>query len=177
MEHRSYWLELCSPAELRPAPFAIDGIALARLRGSEWARGRGLWTEVGRGFWSERAGWSRADWERHLDDASTWFGAAARGAADVGFFELVREGEEVKLEGFGLLPAWRARGLGAGLLSAATRQAFALGARRVWLHTATDDHPHALPNYRARGYRVYREEALEHPMPDASETRGPGPPE
>jgi ribosomal protein S18 acetylase RimI-like enzyme len=166
VNHRSYWLELCSPQDFRPAAFAIDAVSLTRVRGSDVERGRALWTEVGRGFWSEREDWSPARWQGHLDDADTWFGVAVLSFSDVGFFELTRAGDEVKLEGFGLLPAWRARGLGAGLLSVATRQAFAFGARRIWLHTATDDHPHALPNYRARGYRVYRTEALELPMSD-----------
>jgi GNAT superfamily N-acetyltransferase len=167
VNHRSHWLELCSPEEFRPAPFAIEGVALARVRGAEHERGRRLWSEVGRGFWSEREEWTAAHWQRHLDAADTWFGVATSNAEDVGFFELVREGDQVKLEGFGLLPRWRGCGLGAGLLSAATRQAFAFGARRIWLHTASDDHPHALPNYLARGYRVFREAALAHPMPEA----------
>lgn len=169
MNHRSYWLELCSPGDFRPAAFAIDGVALVRLRGADWARARALWTEVGRGFWSEREEWSPARWRSHLDDAHTWFGAAVLGSDDVGCFELGRAGDEVKLEGFGLLPAWRGRGLGGGWLSVATRQAFALGARRIWLHTASDDHPHALPNYRARGYRVYREGPLAYPLRDEAD--------
>lgn len=166
MNQRSYWLELLSPDEFRPAPFAIDGVTLAQARAPEYERSRQLWAEVGRNFWSEREEWSPARWQSHLDDANTFFAIAILTAEDIGFFELGRERDEVKLEGFGLLPAWRGRGLGAGLLSAATRQGFAFGARRIWLHTATDDHPHALPNYRARGYRVYREEALLHPMPE-----------
>jgi GNAT superfamily N-acetyltransferase len=165
VNHRSYWLELRAPEELRPTAFAIDGVMLGRVRGSGYERGRRLWTEVGRGFWSEREEWSSVGWQCHLDDANTWFGVASSNAVDIGFFELTRERDQVKLEGFGLLPAWRGRGLGAGLLSVATLHAFAFGARRIWLHTATDDHPHALPNYRARGYRVYREEASANPMP------------
>ena len=27
-----------------------------------------------------------------------------------------------------------------------------------------DDHPHALPNYRQRGFGIYREEALSNPL-------------
>jgi len=34
----------------------------------------------------------------------------------------------------------------------------AAGASRVWVHTCTLDHPGALPNYIARGFRVYKEE-------------------
>jgi ribosomal protein S18 acetylase RimI-like enzyme len=169
LSHRSYWLELRSPEELRPKSFALAGVELARLRGDEHARARRLWFEVGRGFWSEREDWPPERWHAHLDGASTRFIAATLAAEEVGCFELVRERDEVQMEGFGLLPAWRGRGLGAGLLTAATREAFALGARRIWLRTATDDHPHALPNYLARGYRVFREEPLANPMPG----RGP----
>jgi len=30
------------------------------------------------------------------------------------------------------------------------------GTRRVWVHTCTQDHPHALANYRKRGFRVFK---------------------
>ena len=164
MKHRSYWLELRAPEELRAKDFSLAGVVLARLRGEESARAQELWREVGRGFWSEREDWPEARWRSHLDDPETWFGVALLVDGAVGFYEVVRADGEARLEGFGLLPAWRGRGLGAGLLTAATRQAFALGARRISLHTATDDHPHALPNYLARGYRVFREEPLASPL-------------
>lgn len=93
------------------------------------------------------------------------FYAALERGRDVGFFELIVQRRGIKIEGFGLLPEQRSRGLGGPLLTAATQEAFNLGASRAWLHTATDDHPHALPNYLARGFRVYREQALKHPMP------------
>jgi ribosomal protein S18 acetylase RimI-like enzyme len=127
-------------------------------------RCRHLWTNVGRGFWSERADWTKAQWDQHLKERSVTFWIATISADDVGFFELTARIGEVKIEGFGLLPCWRECGLGGGLLSEATQRAFALGARRVWLHTATDDHPHALPNYKARGYRICLEETLDDPM-------------
>lgn len=164
MSHRSYWLELRSPAELRARAFPRAGIEIARISGDEPARARRLWTEVGRGFWTERADWTEARWQARLADAAVSFFAAVEAGADLGGFELTREGEDARLEGFGLLPAWRGQGLGGGLLTAATQQAFTLGARRVWLHTATDDHPHALPNYLARGYRIFREAPLAEPM-------------
>ena len=33
-----------------------------------------------------------------------------------------------------------------------------MGARRVWLHTCTLDHPNALANYQARGLRMFKQE-------------------
>lgn len=32
--------------------------------------------------------------------------------------------------------------------------------RRVWLHTSTADHSHALPNYLGRGFTVFRTESV-----------------
>ena len=165
MSQRRFALELCSPAELRAKPFASPDVEVVHLSREEHTRACILWTEVGRGFWAERSDWTDARWRAHLAGEGVAYFAAACSEADIGGFELTKSGDVVKLEGFGLLPAWRGRGLGAGLLTAATERAFAFGARRVWLETATDDHPHALPNYLARGYRVFRDEPLLDPMP------------
>jgi GNAT superfamily N-acetyltransferase len=65
---------------------------------------------------------------------------------------------------FGLVPEFVGRGFGGALLTFAVELAWdleAVGApaiRRVWLHTSSRDHPHALRNYEARGFRPYRTE-------------------
>jgi GNAT superfamily N-acetyltransferase len=62
----------------------------------------------------------------------------------------------------GLLPAFIGQGLGGHLLTVAVERAWAptgadqdvgggMGATRVWLHTCSHDHPHALQNYVALG--------------------------
>lgn len=56
---------------------------------------------------------------------------------------------------FGLVPRCVGSGLGGHLLCDAVRRARELGGGRVWLHTCTADHPHALPNYLARGFRPF----------------------
>ncbi len=162
--HVSYLLELASPAAFRPKPFPRDDVIVQPAGSNEAEKCRHLWTEVGRGFWSERSDWTLAGWQGHLAQSSVIFSIASTQDEPVGFFELNLEGEHAKLEGFGLLPAWRSQGLGGGLLSSATQTAFDLGAKRIWLHTATDDHPHALRNYQARGYHIYHQEPLRHPM-------------
>ncbi|KAI9002605.1 acyl-CoA N-acyltransferase [Hyaloraphidium curvatum] len=163
-QHRSFFLELESPAAFRPKPFPRADVVLACAEQADAELCRELWTEVGRTFWTEREEWTVANWRDHLAWPGVHFGIASVPGEPVGFFELVFGGECTQLEGFGLLPAWRGHGLGGGLLSAATRQALADGAVKIRLHTATDDHPHALPNYLARGYRVYHEEELAHPI-------------
>ena len=83
----------------------------------------------------------------------------------VGYFELENHGDgSVQIVCLGLLPQFIGQGLGGHLVTAAVERAWSVGASRVWLDTATDDHPAALPNYLHRGFRVYREEPLLDPM-------------
>jgi RimJ/RimL family protein N-acetyltransferase len=66
-------------------------------------------------------------------------------------------GDEVEIETFGLVPEYIGRGLGGHALTLGIRQAWALSptTRRIWLHTSTSDHPHALRNYQRRGMRTF----------------------
>ena len=76
----------------------------------------------------------------------------------VGFAELAPEPDgSVGIVVFGLVPERRSKGYGAAFLTAITRIAWTLNTptTRVWLQTSTRDHPHALPNYQARGYRPF----------------------
>jgi ribosomal protein S18 acetylase RimI-like enzyme len=164
MRHRSFLLE-CRPDAFRPRAFRSGDVSVVEAAAREAERCRDLWAEVGAGFWTERSRWTVTRWQGHLerDDVSFWI--ARRWGVDIGCFELTAMVSGVKLQGFGLLPPYRGKGLGGGLVTEATRLAFSSGARRVWLHTATDDHPNALPNYLAAGYRILRERELAHPMP------------
>ena len=41
-----------------------------------------------------------------------------------------------------------------------------MGAARDWVHTCSLDHPQALSNYQARGFRIYRTEEKPENLPD-----------
>ncbi|OHV47899.1 acetyltransferase [Pseudofrankia sp. BMG5.36] len=75
---------------------------------------------------------------------------------------------EVEIVSFGLVPEYVGTGIGGHALTLAVRLAWNLdhptlnGAQRVWLHTSTLDHPNALANYRARGFRPYRTQTRGH---------------
>lgn len=67
------------------------------------------------------------------------------------------DGDEVEIETFGLLPDFVGKGLGGYALTLAIQRAWQLSpaVSRIWLHTSTMDHPHALPNYHRRGFRTF----------------------
>ena len=81
-----------------------------------------------------------------------------------GYIELDgQDGGPVEIAYFGLLPAFRGRGIGGHLLSYGTARAWDLAERwpgrapteRVWVHTCSLDGPHAMANYRRRGFRLF----------------------
>lgn len=165
MKHRSYHLELLKDDFIQYESSGFEGSQIVCLSKIDFERCRYLWEKVGEGFWSERSDWSSKDWNDHLERRDVAFFVYSSEGDDCGFFELSRVGKEVKIEGFGLLEEFRGRGLGVPFLSKAVVRAFDWDAERLWLHTATDDHPNALPTYEKVGFQIYREEELKEPMP------------
>ncbi len=167
-----YYLEMTSPADLRPARRDV-GLDVRQARVPCPELNRFLYTAVGGDwYWLERLSWTYDRWMQYLDrpGQQTWVGFAA--GTPAGYFELeLQPGDDVEIVYFGLLPRFIGQGYGAALLTAAVRRAWDLGAKRVWLHTCTLDHPRALPSYQARGFRVFKEEIKYEDLPD----RPPGP--
>jgi GNAT superfamily N-acetyltransferase len=64
----------------------------------------------------------------------------------------------VEIAYFGLVERFIGRGIGKAMLTRAAEEAWALEPTRVWLHTCTLDSPHALPNYKARGFEETKRE-------------------
>lgn len=170
------YLETTSPDQLVPArvPQPEPRVEQARVPLPEL--NRFLYTAVGGDwFWRDRLRWSYADWLRWLDrpEVQTWV-LYDRGTT-AGYVELEKQpGDDVEIAYFGLIPGFIGRGLGGHLLTVGIRQAWAMNARRVWVHTCTLDGPAALANYQARGLRVYREETVERSDPGAPDGPWPG---
>jgi GNAT superfamily N-acetyltransferase len=124
---------------------------------------RRLYRDVGRAHrWVDRLGWTDAQIRDHLDrsDVTLWLLWAA--GAPAGYYELRADVDgSVEIAYFGLLPSYIGRGYGRFLLADAVRRAWTLAPTRVWLHTASYDHEHALANYLARGFLIVRRESLE----------------
>jgi len=109
--------------------------------------------------WGGRETWTAEDWIAYAsrDELQTW--VAYVDGTPAGYCEMEKSSAgEVEIVNFGLLPAFIGQGLGGHLLTVAVERAWAWDATRVWLHTCTHDHPHALHNYQARGFRVCKTE-------------------
>ncbi|HEY7412356.1 MAG TPA: GNAT family N-acetyltransferase [Vicinamibacteria bacterium] len=155
---RTYLERTEAPAGPAPAPPA--GYRLERASGCPASFYRYLYAEVGRAHhWTDRLAWSDEQISAHLACPGVSLHVLGAQGVPAGYFELVRHDDgSVEIAYFGLLPGFLGRGLGRYLLEAAVARAFGEGTARVWLHTCTLDHPAALGNYLARGFRAFRQE-------------------
>jgi GNAT superfamily N-acetyltransferase len=144
------------PSDLRPARDR-DGVRPVRVDDPDPELNRRLYREIGRDHhWLDRAAWRDDAWARHVAGVETWV-AEVEGAA-AGLSELRRAGDgSVDVQLFGVRPAFQGRGVGGVLLTAVVRRGWAMGAGRVTVDTCELDGPHALANYRARGFELVRE--------------------
>jgi len=122
-----------------------------------------FYREVGGDWqWVDRLNWTDNQWEKWVsrENLRTW--VARLGAEAAGYVEMEsQEGGNIEIVYFGLLPLMIGKGIGGGMLSLAVREAWKIkGTQRVWLHTCSDDHPHALGNYEKRGFRLFKTEVI-----------------
>jgi GNAT superfamily N-acetyltransferase len=154
------YLELGSPADLRPVARPVPAPRIERVGKCPASFYRYLYAEVGRAHhWVDRLDWSDETVQAHLATPGLSLWLLTWEAAPAGYFELKAHPDgSVEIAYFGLLPEYIGRGWGKWLLGEAARVAWDARPSRVWLHTCTLDHPAALPNYLARGFRPVREE-------------------
>lgn len=128
----------------------------------------------GNWYWIDRLSWSDEQWMAFITRPGyeTW--VAFLKGNPVGYFELDGEsGGDVELVYFGVLPQFIGKGIGGFLLTAAIDRAWKKNPKRVWVHTSSFDHPHALRNYQARGFRIVRTRTILKNLRD--EAPGPWP--
>jgi N-acetylglutamate synthase-like GNAT family acetyltransferase len=164
MQATRTYLELTDPAQFQPAFGEFPEVTLAHVPIPPPKLYRHCYRTVGEAFhWHDRWAWSDDQITEHLVDPNIQLHVATRDGTLAGWYELRRvpEDDSVEIAYFGIVPAEFGRGLGKHLLSCAVRDAWALRPKRVWLHTCTLDHAHAMPNYVARGFVQYKTEQYE----------------
>lgn len=171
-----YHLEMTNPSELRPARKSRLPFQFVRAERPSPAFNRFLYTAVGGHWrWTQRLDWSWEKWLAWLDrrQLETW--VAWVDGTPAGYCEMEHQPEQtLEIVSFGLLPQFIGHGLGGALLTRCVERAWAAGAQRVWLHTCTLDHPHALPAYQARGFRLFKTEVVAANVPQTPLGPWPG---
>ena len=178
VEVTTYYLEMTDRSELRPKRVYNERLAIKQAHVPLPELNRFLYTAVGgEWYWLDRLSWTYQQWLDWLDRPAVETWVAYVSGTPAGYFELEVQAEgNVELVYFGLLPRFIGQGLGAHVLTSAIVRAWNMGASRVWVHTCTLDHPSALANYYARGFRMYREETHTQALPEHPPGPWPGAP-
>jgi len=146
------FLQMESAEQFRPAAGGPE-VEVELIDGADVKR---LTLAVGRDFRWPSQQWDEDRWGAYLADPAFRHWAGVSGGNAVGILSVnVGSPPQAEIDSFGVLPELIGQGMGGAFLSASLRMIWAFPASRVWLHTSSDDHPHALQNYLARGFRPF----------------------
>ena len=154
----TYLQMLAAPRRVVPPP--RDGISIIQAKRPPVAYYRFLYDAVGKDWqWASRKKLTDADLTQIIHDPQVEVHVLFVDGVPAGFAELDRRTPgEIEVTQFGLVPEFIGQGLGRYFLQWTIDKAWSYGPRRFWLHTCTQDHPAALPNYLKAGFVVYKEE-------------------
>ncbi len=156
------YLELTNAEGFRPRRVSDPEVRIGRVHECPTQLLKYLYAEVGRDYrWVDRLPWTNEQTQAYLADPAVSVYLLTVGGSVAGYYELRRNADDAtstEIAYFGLMPGFTGRGLGAHMLTDAVESAWAAGARRVWLHTCSFDHPGAIPNYQRRGFSIFKTE-------------------
>jgi GNAT superfamily N-acetyltransferase len=157
---RTTHLEITSKDQWVRRAHARTGIVVRECVVKQPRFNRFLYEYVGGDWrWIDRLVWPAQQWHDYAANDNLRTFVAYRQGSLAGYYELQQqEGGSVEIRIFGLTPPFVGQGYGGFLLDSAIENAFAWGARRVWVHTCTNDHPHALNNYLKSGFQIFKVE-------------------
>ena len=112
--------------------------------------------------WVDRLIWNENQWIRYINNSNVKTYILQDGNDLAGYFEQIFDQKKLEHEiaYFGILQDYVGKRLGGYLLSEAIKKSFLMGANRVWVHTCSLDHKHALKNYLSRGMKIFKSEII-----------------
>ncbi|MCP4326370.1 MAG: GNAT family N-acetyltransferase [Psychromonas sp.] len=154
-----YYLEMNSADELNNKEDSL-GLVITEAQINEFRLNKFLYQLVGEQWqWHDKLTQSDEQWKQYVEDKNlrTWV-AYSQGSI-AGYFELKSDGSGcTEIAYFGLAPNFIGRGFGGYMLSQAISKAWTINdTKRVIVNTCSLDHASALANYKARGFKVYKE--------------------
>jgi GNAT superfamily N-acetyltransferase len=155
----TYYLEMQSSSWLKEK-CESKGLVVSECEVAQFQVNRFLYQLIGEDWeWKSKLSWADGQWRSLVESENhrTWM--AYLNGSVAGYYELSKTESDVEILAFGLAPPFIGKGFGGYFLSYAVKSAWSwVGAERVWLHTDSLDHPRALQNYCARGFKIFREE-------------------
>ena len=157
------YLEINSIQDLNEVIKPSEDYSINLLEPTNFQLNKFFYKNVGKNCnWIDRLVWTDQNWIKHVSDSNLFSYMLKENDEIAGYYELIYkpEKQEAEIAYFGILEEYRGLKLGGYLLSEAIKCSFLKGAKRIWLHTCSNDHKNALSNYLARGMKIFKSETL-----------------
>jgi len=114
-------------------------------------------------YWRDRLLWSDKEWLKYISNRNLETHILKKKDDLVGYYEQEyhSSSNEVELISMGVLKEFRGLKLGSILLNHAIASSSRKNPERMWVHTCSLDHKHALRNYKSKGFEIFKEEEID----------------
>ena len=114
-------------------------------------------------YWRDRLLWSDKEWVKYVTNINLETHILKKSGDLIGYYEQEYHpnSNEVELINMGVLKEFRGLKLGSILLNHAMASASRKNPSRMWVHTCSLDHKHALLNYKSKGFKIFKEEEID----------------
>ena len=157
------YLEIKFISELIETKKPLKNLHLEKIEPADLQLNKFFYKEIGKKYrWIDRLTWSDKNWTDYLNTLGVVTYILKSNEDLVGYFEqnIYLQKCECEIAYFGILEEYIGKKIGAYLLSEAIKKSFETGSKRIWVHTCSLDHKHALDNYLSRGMKVFKSENL-----------------
>ena len=161
-EVKRNYLEINSLKDLNQGSKPSDDYSLNLLDPINFQLNKFFYKNIGKSHqWVDRLIWTDQDWINYVSNKNVKTYILKEKEELAGYFELNLHKDEVEIAYLGLLKEYHNQNLGSILLSSAIKNSFSVGKlKRVWVHTCSLDHKHALKNYLSRGMKIFKKETI-----------------
>ena len=157
------YLEIRSINELVEENKPNENVILEKIDPPDFQLNKFFYKEIGKNHrWIDRLSWNDKKWINYINNSSVVTYILKNKEDLVGYFEQNFNNEKLECEiaYFGILEEYFGKKLGGYLLSEAIKKSFEKNSKRVWVHTCSLDHKHALSNYISRGMKIFQTDTI-----------------
>ena len=157
------YLEINSIIDLNEKIKPFDDLIVSLIDSTDFQLNKFFYKEIGKEHrWVDRLSWSNNQWIKYVNDPKVKTFILRKNDDLVGYYEQIfsEDKSECEIAYFGILKEYFGKKFGGYLLSDAIKKSFDYGVKRVWVHTCSLDHKHALKNYLSRGMKVFKSEVI-----------------
>jgi ribosomal protein S18 acetylase RimI-like enzyme len=161
---KRYFLEIILKNYKIASPFYLDNISLSLDTKKDFNLNKFFYKQIGIDhFWRDRLIWSDGEWKKYVSNKNFQTWVLKKNNELIGYYEAefhVNK-NEFELINMGVLKNFRKKKYGSLLLLHSIKKAIELKSSRIWVHTCSLDHKYALPNYKSKGFKVFKEENID----------------